>query len=146
MIAEIDRYHGIVFRQLLVGQLKPMTIAVANRSGRVDCFVVDGRPIQIKHSSKRLSPWQFTYPPEQLEELATLKQEFGRVWIMLVCGIDGVVALTLSELESIVQRGEGGAASVRVSRGRHAMYRVSGGRGGLPRPRARGVDAFLADL
>src|SRR5436190_774302 len=102
MIAEVDRYHGVVFRQILIGHGNKMTIGVADRSGRIDCFVVEGAAFQIKHSSKRLSPWQFTYPAEQLEELFELSREFSKIWIMLVCGIDGIVAITLSELKAIV--------------------------------------------
>lgn len=146
MIAELDRYHGIVLRQLLVEHGNLLRIGVANRSGRVDAFRLDGAAFQIKHSSKRLSPWQFTYIQENLRELEELQQVFNPVWAILVCGQDGVVCLSLAELISIAQVGDGGAAWVRVSRSRNSMYHVSGGLGDLPRAKPRGVHPFLEEV
>jgi len=84
--------------------------------------------------------------PENLGELAELRRVFDPVWAILVCGEDGVVGLSLDELNSIVQVGEGGAAWVRVSRSRNSMYRVGGALGDLPRAKPRGVQPFLAEV
>lgn len=146
MIAELDRYHGIVLRQILVAHGRRVCVGVANPSGRVDAFRIEGAAFQIKHSSKRLSPWQFTYMPENLEELAALRRNFAPVWTILVCGQDGVVGLSLDEFNSIVQVGEAGAAWVRVSRSRNSMYRVGGSLGNLPRAKPRGVQPFLSEV
>lgn len=146
MIAEFDRYHGIVLRQILVEHGYRVCVGVANLTGRVDAFFIEGAAFQIKHSSKRLSPWQFTYMRENLDELTDLRRTFDPVWAMLVCGEDGVVGLSLDELNSIVQVGTGGAAWIRVSRSRKSMYRVAGSRGDLPRAKPRGVQPFLADV
>ncbi len=146
MIAELDRYHGVVLRQLLVTHGHRVCVGVVNLSGRVDAFCIEGAAFQIKHSSKRLSPWRFTYMPENLGELAELRRVFDPVWAILVCGEDGVVGLSLDELNSIVQVGEGGAAWVRVSRSRNSMYRVGGALGDLPRAKPRGVQPFLAEV
>lgn len=146
MIPELDRYHGVVLRQLLVAHARRVSLGVADVSGRVDTFCFDGAAFQVKHSSKRLSPWQFTYMPENLAELTGLTQTHDPVWVFLVCGQDGVVGLSLQELASIAQLGDGGAAWVRVSRNRKSMYRVSGVLGDLPRAKPRGVQAFLAEV
>src|SRR5262249_1798989 len=126
MIAEFDRYHGVVLRQILVAKGDTTSLGVVNLSGRVDAFSVDRAAFQIKHSAKRLSPWQFTYIEENLAELTELRRRFNPVWAFLVCGDDGVVGLSLEELHSIVRIGQGGAGWVRVSRSRNSMYRVSG--------------------
>jgi hypothetical protein len=146
MIPEVDRYQGVVFRQILLARGMPMRIGVADLAGRVDAFSLEGAAFQIKHSSKRLSPWQFTYLPENLEELRQLSISFSPVWVFLVCGVDGIVGLSLDELNSIAQIGEGGAAWVRVSRSRNSMYHVSGVLRELPRAKARGVEPFVADV
>jgi len=142
MIAELDRYHGIVLRQLLLAQSGRVTLGVADISGRKDAFYINGGAFQIKHSSKRLPPWQFTYLPENLAELEQLATTCTPVWVFLVCGVDGVVGLSLEELRSIIKGGAGGVAWVRVSRARNAMYRVFGAAGELPRAKSRGVHAF----
>jgi hypothetical protein len=83
---------------------------------------------------------------ENLGELEELRQVYRPVWVILVCGIDGVVGLSLTELESIVEVGGGGAAWVRVSRGRNSMYRVGGTLGDLPQAKPRGLEPFLAEV
>lgn len=146
MIAELDRYHGIVLRQILVAYGRRAHVGVVDLSGRVDAFCIENAAFQVKHSSKRLSPWQFTYTSESLSELVELRRKFGSVWVFLVCGQDGVVGLSLDELTSIAQASEGGAAWVRVRRSRHSMYRVAGALSELPRAKPRGVQGFLAEV
>jgi hypothetical protein len=144
MIPELDRYHGVVLCQLLLGHGGVVRLGMADLSGRVDAFSLNGAAFQVKHSSKRLSPWQFTYLPENVAELVRLQVGHDPVWVFLVCGIDGVVGLSLPELVSVVGGGATTAASIRVSRSRNSMYRVSGPLGSLPRAKSRGVDGFLA--
>lgn len=146
MIAELDRYHGIVLRQILVAHRSAAMIGLADLAGRKDAYSIDGAAFQVKHSSKRLSPWQFTYLPENLAELAELRHIYEPVWVFLVCGQDGVVGLSYDELTSVIEAGAGGVAWVRVSRSRKSMYRVAGASGGLPKAKARGVQAFLNEL
>jgi hypothetical protein len=145
VIAELDRYHGIVLRQILIAHGRPLRIGVLEESGRVDVFSVEGAAFLVKHSSKRLSPWQFTYSSEGLIQLNDLRRTFASVWAFLVCGQDGVVGLSLDELNSIVRAADGRAAWVRVSRGRRSMYRVAGTQGELPRAKSRGVHAFVSE-
>lgn len=145
MIAEFERYHGVVLRQLLVAHGHRLSLGVANLSGRVDAFCIEGAAFQIKHSAKRLSPWRFTYMAENLEELDKLRRLYEPVWAILVCGEDGVVGISLDELKSIVELDQGGAAWVRVSRDRNSMYRVGGSLGNLPRAKPQGLDPFLAE-
>jgi hypothetical protein len=144
MIPELDRYHGIVLRQILLSHPGHMTFGVADISGRKDAFYVNAAAFQIKHSSKRLPPWQFTYLPENVAELDELGSTCEPVWIFLVCGVDGVVGLSVDELRSIIKPGAGGVAWVRVSRERNAMYRVCGSVRELPRAIPRGVQAFVS--
>lgn len=146
MIAELDRYHGVVLRQILVEYRHRVHFGVVDLRGRMDAFCIERAAFLIKHSSKRLSPWQFTYLSENFAELAELRKTYDPVWIFLVCGQDGVVGLSLNELTSIAQVGEGGGAWVRVSRGRNSMYRVSGVLGEIPRAKPRGVQGFLAEV
>ena len=143
MIAELDRYQGIVLRQILVSHGKGVRLGVVNLSGRVDTFYLERAAFQIKHSSKRLSPWRFSYMPENLEEIIDLQKTYSPVWVILVCGQDGVLALSLDELKSIVGAREDGAAWIRVSRDRNSMYRVGGALGDLPRAKPRGLEPFL---
>ena len=146
MITELERYHGVVLRQLLTQAGRTLSLGVAETNGRVDSYVVEGVGVHVKHSSKRLSPWQFTYLPENIVELHDLRRRYGSVWIMLVCGVDGVVCLSLAELEAVLQTTGTGGATIRVSRNRSAMYRVNSGSVSLSRAVARGVSSFVEAL
>jgi len=146
VISELDRYQGVVLRQIVVAYGGRVEVGLADVTGRKDCFSVARAAFQIKHCRNRLSPWHFTYQPENFGEIEKLRAWFDPVWVFLVCGADGVVGLSADELISITEVGDGGQAWVRVSRSRSSMYRVSGARGELPRAKARGVQAFVADL
>src|SRR4051812_30352384 len=116
MISDVDMYHGVVLRQLVLSSGGSSQIGVADLVGRVDTFHIDKTAFQIKHSTKRLSPWQFTYAVAQLDELSALRRTYVQVWAFFVCGRDGVVALSFDELESLVKIGDGGTGWLRVSR------------------------------
>lgn len=142
MIPEIDRYHGVVLRQLIVASHSPAVIGIANLSGRLDAYCIDKAAFYIKHSTKRLSPWQFTFFPEHISEVERLAKDYRPVWIFLVCGVDGVVGISATELRAIV----GNAlvpSAVRVSRDRKSMYRVVGSAGAIGSAIKRGVSNFL---
>lgn len=143
MISELDRFHGVVLRQLVLASKKPMALGVANASGRVDAYSYGSGAIYIKHCARRLSPWQFTFFPRHIDELAELSRMYRPVWVFLVCGVDGIVGIPADDLCAIV--GDAHAASaVRVSRYRKAMYRITGSAGALNRAVKRGVSDFLA--
>lgn len=143
MISEVERYQGIVLRQLLVACGRAVRLGVVAGAGRVDAYSFQNAAFQVKHSSKRLSPWQFTYLPENLAELDRLCGQFSPVWVMLVCGLDGVVGLSYDELLSVIGDRRPGGVAVRVSRSRRALYRVRGPLGFLARAKAKGVESFL---
>jgi hypothetical protein len=146
MISEAAQYHGVVLRQLVVSSDHPVTIALADSHGRPDCFRINRAAIQIKYSTRRLSPWQFSFTIEQLQEMESLAKSYRPVWLMLVCGVDGIVALSSQEFVQITEGRPGGVATVRVSRKRNAMYRVSGNASDLPFAKSRGVEDFLTAI
>ncbi|HVE72591.1 MAG TPA: hypothetical protein VNI54_14595 [Thermoanaerobaculia bacterium] len=146
MIADTDRYHGAVLKQILVCAGKSLSMGIADVAGRVDTFHVGQAAFQVKHSSKRLSPWQFTFLPDHVNELVLLGQTFAPVWSFFVCGHDGIVGLALEELLSACGGYIAQPTALRVSRARHEMYRIAIGGIELSRPKPRGVEPFLAAL
>jgi hypothetical protein len=143
VIPELERYHGIVLRQLLVAAGGPRRLGVADLNGRIDAYCFENAAFQVKYSTKRLSPWQFTYLTEHIDEIAQLQSRFPCVWVMLVCGGDGVVAVSAEDLKPLLQITNSGSASIRVSRSKNAMYRVCGAIDELARAKPRGVQQFV---
>ena len=146
MIGEFERYHGAAVRDLIVCAGAPIEIEASDDLGRVNSFLVNKRiAIYLKHSAKRLPPWQFTYFPEHIDELTRLRERADSVWLLNVCGQDGVVAVSLEEFTSI-NRDVGETAFVRVDRGRNTMYRVNGNAGKLAKTKRRGLHCVVEQL
>ena len=87
--------------------------------------------VLIKFSTKRLSPWAFTFTGDQVEDLVSCLSK-RRVTVCFVCGRDGVAAIKGSEAMRLIGRSKiRGQVSVRVSRRRREQYEISGTGGEL---------------
>ena len=144
MIPEFERYHGVALRSIIVEAPGPIVIEKRDESGRVNSYILNGRiGVHIKHSAKRLPPWSFSFSIEQLREFVALKRQAESVWLLLVCGLDGIVTLSLEEFVSITGSRPGGVASLRVDRGRREMYRIYGNEAELAKAKPRGIAPVL---
>jgi len=124
-----------------------LKIEASDDSGRVNTFLVqDQVGIHIKHSSKRLPPWQFTYATDAIAELDRLCQRSQKVWLIHACGQDGIVALSLAEFRSINPLNASTTSFVRIDRDRNKMYRVNGTGGKLARAKKNGLTEICSDL
>ncbi len=147
MIGEFEQFHGAVVRDLVVGFGASLTIKACDDHGRVNTYVLNENVgVYLKHSSKRLPPWQFTYGNDNICELERLAEISQYVWLVHVCGRDGFVALTLEEFHSINPPMVETTRFVRVDRDRNTMYRVNGTGNKLPRAKPRGLAALIDDL
>ena len=147
MIGEFERYHGAAIRELIVGAKRSIKIETCDDVGRVNTYKIDdAMGIHIKHSSKRLPPWQFTYLDDTLVEIERLAKHCESVWLIHVCGQDGAVALSLNEFWSMNPRDIKTTSFVRVDRDRNTMYRVNGTGGKLSRSKRRGLQYLFDEL
>ena len=99
--------------------------------------------LHIKHSTKRLNPWQFTFTPANAHELGLLQMSHADSFVVLVCHTDGMVCLTVDEVLSLLAFGQGDQASIRASRHRNELYTVSSGSAELPRKKALGLGPII---
>jgi hypothetical protein len=148
MIKEFERYHGVVLREIVVSAEASTTLRAFDDYGRVNSFIVgDEWGLHIKHSSKRLPPWQFTFHDDHIEEISGLEKQCpAGVWIALACGDDGVVLITPDELRGMNEWDEQRTWFVRVTRDRHTMYHLNGSAADLPFAKPRGVTALVSLL
>jgi hypothetical protein len=145
MIGESERYQGAALRQIIVSAGRPVSIGSADTSGRIDSFSIERTAFQIKYSTKRLSPWNFSFTADQLFEISALARTFDAVWMVLVCGVDGVVSLRAREFLAITEPRPGGICAIRVYRSKNTMYRISGNARELATAKARGVDEMVSE-
>jgi hypothetical protein len=146
MTAEYERYHGIVLRELIVKAPSPLLIEARDDFGRVNSFCLNGQTgLHIKHSAKRLAPWQFTFNDDARAEIEGLIDTHASFWLALVCGLDGVLVLTADEFRVLTLVDGEATRFIRVDRDRNTMYRVFGNAGKLQAAKPRGVAAAVSD-
>jgi len=144
---EFEFYHGMVLRRLLVDSQRPLTIVPFDFSGRVDSFKINECVVvYMKHSTARLPPWPFTFNNDALREIIELRRRVEHVFIVLICGDEGMVALSLQDFISISETRPGGAVPIRVTRNRNEMFAVSGNLGELERRKSSGLGPVLKVL
>jgi len=147
MIAEYKFYHGVVLAELINLMDRAVSINELHEEGRLSSYVIDDRlGLQIKHSTNRLTPWQFTFTKQNLLQLLTMRTHHKMVFVALVCHDDGIVTLTLEEAISILSSGESQQAWIRVERRRNEWYTVNGGAAELPNKKPQGVQAIIQAL
>lgn len=144
MIDEYELYHGAVLRRILASHQGEISVKVDDADGRIDSFVINGRlAIHIKHSKKRMTPWQFTFSKRNIEELIELDTKYDFLFICLVCETDGIVVLTPQEFLEVTGPSESDVFWIRIERTRNTMYSLHGNDGNLSRKISRGIGRIL---
>jgi len=149
MLDDYEFYQGVVLRQLAVENDYSLSASFRPfvREGRINAFVMNGRVgVYIKHSSKRMSPWRFTFTIEQAADLLDLEHKFPDSFMVFVCGTDGLVTLSFADLHSIVSFQESENAWVSISRPPRTQYELAGNRGDLQYKVSRGIGPIAETL
>lgn len=146
MISDFERYHGVALRTIVVSAGRPVTIQSWEEAGRIDSYRLNlTTAVHIKHSAKRLPPWLFTFTGDEIRELVELRTKADALWLILVCGTDGVISLSDSEFNEAVGVSPDSTPFIRVDRDRRSMYRVFGNAGKLGAAKGNGVSALIRD-
>jgi hypothetical protein len=93
-----------------------------------------------------LAPWQFTFNASGVAEVKRLEKAGKSVWVALICGSDGVVALSKREFWTITSSQRHVSRFIRIDCDRHTRYRVSGNAGESPMLKPRGLSAVIEDI
>lgn len=133
MIPDYKLYHGAVLADIVDKFDGAVSFRESVAPGRLLNYVInDVIGLQIKYSTARLRPWCFSYPLEHIEQLGDLLKVYPRTFAVLVCHMDGFVAISATQLLSSLRGVTGGQAWLRVNRKRREMYRVFGPNGEFP--------------
>lgn len=131
MISEFEFYHGAALARVLHGGKRSITLAPFTPLDNA-AYVVNGDTgLYIKYSSKRLSPWRFSFQKRHCELIAKMGRDLGRAVVALVCHEDGIVALDIDEFRQVVGCDSDGVQWVSAARSRRQMYLVKGSAGEL---------------
>jgi len=147
MFDEYEFYQGVVLRSFIVEADFPVMIRPFVREGRISAFVVGGRiGVFMKHSTKRMSPWRFTFSLDQVSDLLDLEAKYFDSFIVFICGDDGLVSLDAAALHAVVSFDEGETAWVAIERKPRSQYSVRGNRTELTRKIAHGVSPVFETM
>jgi hypothetical protein len=131
VIKEFEFFHGIVFARLLHGTQRLVSIRAFDPESNAAYVVDDSIGIYIKYSSKRMTPWRFTFSPEHQREIEQLRGSITKVFIVLVCNDDGVVCLNYAELKTLLDDQDENHQWISATRRKREMYSIEGSNGRL---------------
>jgi hypothetical protein len=147
MLDDYEFYQGVVLRHLAIETDYSVSFRPFVREGRINAFVVNGRVgVYMKHSSKRMSQWRFSFNIEQAADLLDLEHKFTDSFVVFVCGTDGLVTLSFADLHTIVSFQESENAWVSISRPPRTQYEIAGNRGELGNKVSRGIGLITETL
>lgn len=131
MVNEFDTYHGIVFSSIIRGASRRISFETYPSVDKASYLLDDKLGLYIKYSTKRMSPWQFSFLRRHQDEIAEMKVLIGRVVLALVCRNEGIVGLTFSELKNILDEQHEENEWISVSRRPREKFVVKGTDGKL---------------
>lgn len=131
MIKEFEFFHGLVFARILHRTQQTLSIKLFQSSSNASYILNETTGVYVKYSSKRMTPWRFTFRSEHQAEIDLLKANFDKVFLLLVCNDDGVVCLSYSELKQLLDNQHEPIEWISATRHKREMYAVKGSNGEL---------------
>ncbi len=130
-IQQQDMFHGAVFTQIVEHE----SFTALNRATpKYGHYLVNAdRHIFVKYSKSKASPWQFTFSPDEFRAVAHASGTRNKVFVCLVCGRVTVCALTVAEIEQVIDIAAVGKQTVYVRVPSGGSCHIRGPTGELPR-------------
>ena len=132
MIKPVELYHGAVLVRLAQCKIaRHITISSYPSPSRCS-YVIDGEiGIYIKHSAARMTPWSFNFTKAHQAEIQDMTKNLEQVFVILVCGKDGIACLSYQELKGVLDYEYNQNEWVKASRYLGEKYRITGSDGKL---------------
>jgi hypothetical protein len=144
MIPEYKLYHGAVLAEIVHELTFPVKIDELQEQGRLSSYVLESRiGLHVKHSSKRLHPWSFTFTQQNLLELKLLSDIFPEVFIVFVCHTDGMICCAYSDFSMLVGAGLVETPWIRADRRKNKWFQLSGPATEEPTKYPNGIESLL---
>jgi hypothetical protein len=131
VIKEFEFFHGVVFARLFHRGQQVVSIRAFDPESNAAYVVDDSIGIYVKYSSKRMTPWRFTFSPEHKREIERLRGSVPKVFIVLVCNDDGIACLSYSELKTVLNDQHETHQWISATRHKREMYSIEGSNGRL---------------
>lgn len=133
MNLEFNSYHGVALCRI-VHDDRVKSIKLYPTPSNSSYMVNEEIGIFIKYSTKRMTPWRFTFKQEHREELEEMSVLLKTVFVVLVCRDDGIACLNYREMGFVLGAFDEIKETTQwlaVARKPREKYRISGSHGDL---------------
>lgn len=127
MSYEFEFYHGVALCKI-IHDAPHATIKLYSENSNSSYVVNSDVGILIKYSTKRMSPWQFTFTKKHCDELFGMIQCLKAVFVVLVCKDNGIVCLNSEEIKTLLSETYSKSQALLVARKPREKFRVSCGK------------------
>lgn len=131
MIREFEFFHGVIFSKILHSSQKQVSLKAFPTADNASYVLNNKVGIYIKYSTKRLSPWRFSFQKRHQDEILEMQNAIGETFLLLVCNDDGVACLSFEELRQVLNASHEEVEWISVTRTKGKMYSVKGSDGKL---------------
>jgi hypothetical protein len=131
MINEFEFFHGAVLARMLHATQQTMAVSPYSEFDNASYVINENVGVYIKYSTKRLSPWRFSFQKRHHEMIMQMNHDLGHVFVVLVCNDDGAVVLAFDEFREVVKSGSTTGQWISAARNRGQMYLIKGSDGKL---------------
>lgn len=131
MSSEFEFFHGSVLAGMLHATQQAMTVAPYSESDNASYVINGDKGIYIKYSTKRLSPWRFSFQKRHHETILQMRRDLKNLFVVLVCKDDGAVVLTFEEFQQVAKSNGDTGQWISAARNRRQMYLIKGSDGKL---------------
>ena len=102
MVDDFEKFHGVALHSL-VNSFDTAVLIKKLDFSRSAYLITQSTGLYIKHASARLSPWSFSFREMDYLALRELQDRSQEIYIYLVCGFVGSVALSLDEVLEVTE-------------------------------------------
>jgi len=136
-IKDMELMHGAALHRLLSAD-NNVTIKEMNYQTNGFYLINNEIPIYIKHTTKRLSPWRFTFNKQHQDDFEKARRDFKIAYMVFVCWYDGICCIEFEEFKHVLDNFHEDVEWVAIKRNKGEKYAVSGKDGILKRKVADG--------
>ena len=127
MSHEFEFYHGVALCKI-IHNVPHATTKLYSENSNSSYVLNKNIGIFIKYSTKRMSPWQFTFTRRHIDELFEMMQNLRAVFLVLVCKDNGVICLNSKEIKALIDNDLNKTQGLLVVRKPREKFRVSCGK------------------
>jgi hypothetical protein len=131
MISEFEFFHGAVLARMLHATQQTLVVAPYSEFDNASYVINESKGVYIKYSTKRLTPWRFSFQKRHHEKILEMRRDLGEVFVVLVCNDDGAVVLTFEEFQQLIKSDGDAGQWISAARNRRQMYLINGSDGKL---------------